>query len=421
MENISKQIDKNKKYSIQLILVCFFVYLFSQITKNALNANVNSIMSDYGVLESDAGIATSVFHLCYGIGQIINAFFCLKYNKKIVISISLFLSFASTLLLSFNIPFFLIKYLSAINGLAHSTLWLLLLLKLNQTLDKKYMPKAAIFMSLASTFGQFLSFGVCSLFSGLNYYKGSFLTAAIFVFASLCIWIIYNIKEPKIEKEESLESNVSEKQEKRKLKVSFIAILTVFSILSASAIGINGAIKSWAPAIIKKTYNFTDWLSILLSLILPLCNVFNTFFCSAIYKKLKDFNYICILFFIITSILMIPLIFFIDKSWIVGLSLFILIVISTGIIGNALTVHAPLLLAKGGLNSGLIAGLYNGFGYLGSFIVILILGFISEDKGWGAIFPFLLILSITSFAIALVYALIRHNVKKKRLAAQSNN
>ncbi len=69
---------------------------------------------------------------------------------------------------------------------------------------------------------------------------------------------------------------------------------------------------------------------------------------------------------------------------------------------------------KGKVNSGMIAGVLNGFCYVGSTISSYGLGLVADLWGWEAVFYLFLAVSIVITVIAAVYCLINGMIKKRK-------
>ena len=65
---------------------------------------------------------------------------------------------------------------------------------------------------------------------------------------------------------------------------------------------------------------------------------------------------------------------------------------------------------KGKVNSGLIAGVLNGFCYLGSTLSTYVLGSIADNHGWLTVFWTLLAVCAVISLLGLIYSLVRKYV-----------
>ena len=75
---------------------------------------------------------------------------------------------------------------------------------------------------------------------------------------------------------------------------------------------------------------------------------------------------------------------------------------------------------KGKVNSGRIAGVLNGFCYLGSTLSTYVLSMIADRHGWLTVFWTLFFVCVSVVAIALVYSLIRKLVFKAGIAQSTD-
>ena len=73
---------------------------------------------------------------------------------------------------------------------------------------------------------------------------------------------------------------------------------------------------------------------------------------------------------------------------------------------------------KGKINSGLIAGVLNGFCYVGSTISDFGLGFVAKSGGWTAVFWTIFGICIVVSAAAIVYACIKRAMTAKNKTAE---
>ena len=132
---------------IILIIFCFLAYTISYISRYSYNSNVNQIIEYYSISKAEFGLVSTLFFAGYGAGQFINAFLCRKYNKRIVIPIALTISSILNLVLFFQPPFIIYKFLWLINGLTLSTLWPTLLQILSEHISSKNTKISVIIMA----------------------------------------------------------------------------------------------------------------------------------------------------------------------------------------------------------------------------------------------------------------------------------
>ena len=411
---MKKSVKKSNKVFI-LMLLCWLVYSCSYIGKVNYTANINSIMSFYNVDKDAAGLVGTFFFFSYAVGQILNGVFCKKFNLKWMIFLSLIVSGVVNLIVALSINFSLIKYLWLINGFALSILWPSLIRLLAETLPKKDMPKASLVMGTTVATGTLLIYGLSALFTHFNMFKLAFYAAGIILPIVAIIWISLISKLTNEIKKEQSEDLETEKKKDDNLsrtdnslgKSVIILSICVMAIFAVSTNLIKDGLTTWVPTILKDTYDLPDSLSIILTLSLPMVAVFANSFAVNLHKKLSDFVLQCVMMFAISA--------FIIVGVILGLSLnqFVITIIGFAIVcflisscNSIITSIYPLFM-KGKFNSGLIAGLLNGFCYLGSTISSYGLGAVAKEFGWNAVFWILFGACILVCVVGFIYSVIK--------------
>lgn len=82
-------------------------------------------------------------------------------------------------------------------------------------------------------------------------------------------------------------------------------------------------------------------------------------------------------------------------------------------VNNVITSMAPLFW-KEKINSGLLAGILNGFCYVGSTISSYGLGSVADGLGWNGVFWLLFILCLAVVAIGFVYVVATKSIGRKK-------
>lgn len=116
--------------------------------------------------------------------------------------------------------------------------------------------------------------------------------------------------------------------------------------------------------------------------------------------------------FVVSSLLIGTVILFISTSLLpVTIACFALVSCLMAGVNNVITSMIPLEL-KEKMNSGRLAGMLNGFCYLGSTISSFGLGLVADSMGWNAVFYVLLSVSVCVMLVGIGYCLF-YKVKKK--------
>lgn len=416
IDNKMVQNNKSEKKQIFLIILCCLAYIFAYTGKYGFAANINLIMSDYGVTKSQAGLVTAFFFFAYGAGQIFNGIFAKKYNKRFIISFSLIASSILNACIFFGIPFNYIKFLWLINGFVQSVLWPTLIEILSQNVNQKRLKTAIVFMSTTTPLGIFLAYGLSALLVALNAYKLIFIISPVLMMLCAIIWIFVFNKCKTCEMDR--ETNSAEVQQGSQKKsgviralLFFIVVMCVFAIFDNL---IKDGLTTWVPTILKELYALPDSLSILLTVLLPILGTFGALTAVLLNKKIKSFSMLVVVFYSVSILLLASSLIIIENksSLILLIVMFGITVLSMHAINNVVTSMVPLYM-RDKINSGLLAGILNGFCYVGSTISSYGLAkIVDETSSWSNVFYLLIAGSVICVLLGIVEFIIS-KVKKK--------
>ncbi len=394
-------LGKRKDYSqISMMWLCWAVYTFAYMGRYSYNANINLIINDYKISYADAGLVVTFFFFAYGIGQVANGLFIKKYNKKILFPIALLISSLLNLLVLFGIPFCFVKYIWMFNGIVQSCFWPALISVMSEKLEGEYLNKAISLTSTSAVCGTIFVYGISALFVKLGCYKITFLFGAITMCLVAAFWlIIYKPGEPVTEKDGQKDT--------KKNKTSYstfgiiIVILAIFAVVDNLA---KDGLTTWLPAILKENYAIKDESAILFTLLLPCFGILGTLLSVKLYKIFRDFIALTVLLFSISVIFLGVFVFFDNHNIVIMLLLFGIILCVLHAVNSVITAIAPLKL-RSKINPGKIAGILNGFCYLGSTISSYGLGYIADKGGWKSVFLVLFISILVVTLLGVVHIL----------------
>lgn len=406
-----------------LIFLCWLVYSVSYLGKVNYSANITGIIDFYNVTNAEAGLAPTFFFFAYGVGQVVNGFLCKKYNIKWMIFISLTVSAVINLIIAVSSNFAIIKWLWMINGFVLSILWPTLIKLLSESLPQKDLCRSSAIMGTTVACGTLAIYGLSSIYACFFNFNLSFYTAAFAVIVVAFFWMIFYkrtvnaAKSEKakecIENENKTESTERVQQTKNEKKLLFISIY----VLCFCAVGVNlikDGLITWLPAILKEEYAVKDSISILLTVLLPIVAVFGNLFALNVHKKIPDYITHCGVVFAIMFIFMGIIIRCLTvRQMLIMLVGLIVINLLASSLNSLLTSIFPMFMREK-LNSGLFAGVLNGFCYLGSTISSYGLGVIADNFGWNMIFWVLLGMCIITFLICSGYIFIKQHIKTEQ-------
>ena len=411
-KNIKKPVDKRQWL---LVALCWAIYTASYLGKYCYNANKSVIMSYFSIDKATAGLVGTCFFIAYGAGQVVNGLLCKKYNIRFVVFGSLLISACCNAAMAFCDEFAVLKYVWFINGATLSVLWPTLVRLLSETLSDDYCPRAVVVMGTSVAVGTFITYGISAAFnagigSSVNY-KYAFLTAIICLPVLALVW---NFAYPKLvgkgkaEKEENTiePQTIKAPIEKKKIGSSLMISLVILAFFAVVTNLVKDGLTTWIPKILEDTYEMPSYLSILLTLFLPMLALFGTAVAVRLNKNIPDTVDLCAIAFAFIGILMGAVMLFANLSAAVMILCLSLVSLSTSAINNAVTSMFPLY-HKAEINSGMAAGVLNGFCYIGSALSDYGLGLIADLSGWNAVFIVLCVASEVCVLIAIIRAIVK--------------
>lgn len=378
------------KNSIWLIWLCWLVYTCSYIGKVNYAANINQVMAFYNVDHSAAGLVSTFFFFAYGVGQIVHGLLCKKYNIKWVVLASLTISAMVNLIVGITTNFTLIKFLWMLNGFAMSVLWPCLIRLLSETLAKKEMSRATLVMGTTVGIGTFFVYATSAAFVRINFRFSFYTATAVFVVVAI-LWVLFSsllIKKASEEGErEDALSNAGAVAGSNSFNKSLILLsIVVLCFYGVATNLIKDGLTTWVPSILKEEYKLDDSLSIILTLALPIVAIFGNAFAVSINKKIPDYVLQCAVTFFCAGLITVGIIFGMQSQQLVlTLIGFVVVCLLASSCNSVITSIFPLYM-KGKVNSGRIAGILNGFCYVGSTISSYGLGWIADNHGWLPVF-----------------------------------
>lgn len=417
-----KNRTKEEKIDIYLPIICALVYVASYLGRHSYNSNITQIREALGMSYTESGLVTTFFFFAYGAGQFVHGFLCRFYNEKYVIPTVLSISAILNLLVFCGIDFSYYKYLWLINGMLLSILWPMLIRVLAKYMAGKSLPKATVLMAGSATAGYCCTYLISAIFAAMDSYQLSFLLASVVMVVMAFVWILF-YSRVSLDKmgirmnQESVEysapvaaANVPDK------KGSFKWLLVCLAIYCVFCNTLKDGLHVWVPSILMSKFELSGSLSTFLSITLSVFGLFASMLSVKMNARMKDYLLQTEVLFAVSSLLILAIIGLLETTQIV------LTLICLGIVAlfmhaacSVMTSIAPLELREK-IDSGVLAGVLNGFCYVGSIICSYGLGVIADHFGWTAVFYFLFALS----AIPGGVLLIKGGIKLSKKIAQKN-
>ena len=362
-------------------------------------------------------MVSTFFFFAYGAGQVVNGILCKKYNIKWMVFISLIVSASINFAVAVSNSFTMIKWLWLINGFTLSILWPTLIRLLSETLPQEALATSSVAMGTTVAMGTLTIYGLSSVYVAFDKFKLAFYTASFVVAIVALIWLLVFNKAVSMAKDEEIreikinpEAMKQEKADEKEKKLIFAAIY----VLCFYAIGINlikDGLTTSDPAILKEEFFVSDSLSILLTLFLPILAIFGNAFALNIHKKIPDYVSHAATVFVTIAVIIGVIIGCLSFKFV---ALMLVGLVAANFLAsslNSLVTGIFPLFMRGKVNSGLFAGILNGFCYVGSALSSYGLGAIADNFGWTAVF-----ITLGIFCALTVVVWTGYNLYKKKVS-----
>ena len=400
-----------------LIFLAWLLYTVSYLGKVNYSANITQIVDYYQISKAQAGIVPSFFFFAYGIGQVVNGLLCKKYNIKWMIFLSLFVSAVINLIVALTTDFEIIKWLWMLNGFMLSILWPTLVRLLAEALPQKDLGKSSVIMGTTVATGTLVIYGLSSVFAMFDKFQLSFYTAAFFDLIIAVLWVCLYKKAFKCAYEEKKKEDISYNNEVKKeksfknVKAEKNIIYITICVLCLYAIIVNltkDGLTTWVPSILKENFAMSDSLSILLTLSLPVVAIFGNLAALKTHKIIPDYITHCFVVFIIIGGIVGMIIAGISRTQIIVTLMGLMLVNFMASSLNSLITSIFPLFMREKVNSGLFAGILNGFCYVGSTFSSFGLGLVADNFRWITVFWLLIGCCFFAGIVWCIYICVRY-------------
>ena len=400
------------------IFLCWIAYTVAYIGRYGYSASIEPIKDFYGVSETQVGLVGTMFFISYGVGQVVNGLLCKRYNKRLVVGVALIVSALLTFTLFLKIPFEYIKYVWLVNGVAQSFLWTSIINSVAATLKTKDLPMAIIALGTSVGIGTFTVYGLTALFTYFNAFNYTFLVSAILMVAIGVIWLIFYSKVfvCQIEKSDKVVSVGEQKPAANSnLQGSLTALIILMIIFAIVNNFVKDGLSTWAPSILKESFNLSSSFSIFLTVLLPLSATFGAVLNTLAARKIKSFITQGAFWYALSTIAMLIIVAFINTSaWLIVLLLIAFNALFMASINNLVTAIAPLYL-RDRINTGFLSGILDGCCYVGSALSTIGFAAVKEMSGtWNNLFIILAVICLVPVVVSIVYNVVQKFKTKKQ-------
>ena len=417
----NQSINKNhiKTYKL-LICVSLIMYICFISVKNVFSAEIALIMKIFNIDKPTASMTTTYYFFTYGITQIVLFFILGKMNLKKYLTITLLISAVLMISVGFCNGITQIYVIYALSGFVQAGLWAGIIAVLSMYLPKKMLASANRVLSLGMPIAGGISYGVSAIFNAFNNWNLPFIILGALSLVSVCVFCFLLKRVDKIPRffEEETDNSATKRDVEYKLvdlssawkKVCFYVTFLILSFLSTA---LYYAVLNWIPSLMVDVFSLSESVSTLITTIVPLSMMIGAVVFINFCEKYKNVMMLGVVFFAISLIILLFLVFFYNFNMIVSL---VAIILFLNIVHGARSLFYSVLPLKmrNQLNSGALAAIANAFASLGASVAPTVIGAVIESSGWAI--SYLAVFVVEAVMILIMIALgiaIGKNLKKQ--------
>ena len=377
--------------------MCSISYLAVYIARNILGTVSPELVEKDIFTEGQIGSLSSIYFICYGIGQLINGAIGDKIKTKYMISAGLCLAGICNLLFALFSDITMAAFI--VYGLTGFFLSMIYG-PMTKLVAENTEPVYATRCSLGYTVASFLGSPAAGLISAVIAWRGVFtISTAILIFMGITCFIVFSIMEkrgiikynqyaPPKEKGGSIKILIKHKI----IKFTFISIITGV---------VRTSVVFWLPTYLSQYLNFSTKNSKMIFSVATLIISFTAFVAIFIYERLNRNMDLTILIAFISATVCFTLVYSIGHKW-VNVTFMVLAIMSSNCAASMLwSRYCPSLRDTGVVSSA--TGFLDFVSYMAAAASSALFGNAVSIVGWGNLILIWLGLMIAGVIVALPF------------------
>ena len=391
----------NKKQINLFSFLLAFTYMASYITRINFGAIISEMETATGIARSLLSLSLTGSFITYGIGQVISGIIGDRISPKKLVTIGLFASAIMNFLIPLCKSPYLMLVVWCVNGFAQSFMWPPMVRIMTAFLSDTDYKNTTAKVSYGSSFGTIAIYFISPILIELFNWKAVFIFSSIFGIVTIFIWnkFCIDIKEQKTESK--IESKTAIATEKTAIFTPLLLIIMFAIILQGS---LRDGVTTWMPTYIAETYNFSNSISILTGVILPIFSILCFKVAIKLHIGIFKNPLSCAALFFGTGTVFSALLFFLTGS-----NAIFSVLLSALLTGSMHGVNLMLICMippffKGSGKVSTVSGIVNSCTYIGSAISTYGIALLSEKAGWNTTLLIWTAIALTGTAACLICA-----------------
>lgn len=328
--------DGNYKLYKIFIASCFFMYMTMMTVKYVFTAELTSIVLHYQSNKSQITLANTFYYVTYAATQIILTFFFGKINVRKYLLLTIPFAGVIYIAVAFLTNLTVLWWLFALNGIMQAGIWSGCILLLSNYLPQELLSRANVIMNQGANLGTIASISICSIFVGAGMWQMPFIVLGAILIVSV---ILFGIVTKKVistvpkkvsaiavhDTDTKINQALFILDTKAKRCRFYICPFIIIFLLNWVYYGIMGLLSPF----LKETFEIEEWVSILLSIFVPLVSIMGPIFSIWYCERRKNYIKNYMIFNLIPFAVLVAMIFIFDKNIVLTLICLSLIIVTT--------------------------------------------------------------------------------------------
>ena len=403
------KLSANAKKAIIIGTLCSVSYLAVYIARNVLGAVTPQMVADGAFTEKTVGTISSLYFICYAIGQLINGAIGDKIKARYMISLGLLLAGITNVLF----PFLSNNALAAQISYGATGFFLAMIYgPMTKVVAENLEPIYATRCSLGYTFASFVGSPGAGLLAAFLSWKNTFIASSIALVAMAIIFFTcFTLFERK-----GLIQYGQYKVEKKKggsIKVLFKHRIVKFSLISIITGVVRTSVIFWLTTYISQALHFAPDVAAGLYTASTLVISLTAFVSLFIYEKIMKFNMDATILLMFSLSTVFFLLVYLIKIPALNIILLVLAIMSSNASATMLWSRYCPSLRDTGMVSG-VTGFLDFLSYMAAAAANILFANAVTDIGWNNLILVWMALMIVGVIVALPYHSLRGLLRGKR-------
>lgn len=370
------------KRSSKVLWVLTLSYFISYLVRHCYSAVLVAIISDLGTTRQLASIAVTGSFFSYGLGQFVSGSLGDRFQPRKIVFWGLLITSCINLSVACMPNIYWIIAIWVFSGFFHSLIWPSIV-RISTTLypDTDAYRHAVGIITKGGYWGQILMYLLAAAFVAWLSWRALFLTTG---FISLAFSILWYRQTRQVECPKGLSKRGCDDTTDLRLSFSVLRKAGMIPILvTTMGIGfLRDGIATWMPVYFTDVFQMDQAVSLLSSIVLPVCGVWIVSLVEIVAKKVRNDMTCCAISATVSGVAGLVLAFVFGRC--AGCDLLLMATISCGIRGCSLpvTTYVPQAFEPYG-RVATVSGIIDGIVYMGSAAASYILAFVADQFGWG--------------------------------------